>query len=131
MATTYILFGFLLVGCGGLARLNGYLSRDRPEDQSRIKLFVEARGLRVISIKRASSLRSFCYMLRWYLSNVARVYAARVEDAEGVRADIYVAFDSWMLSVPARSKILSPRALRHAPPGRSVSLNQMLPARRL
>jgi len=90
------MFGLFLMILGGgtIAYLYWLLIRSRPADQRAIDIFTMQRGLRVISVTR--SYNYFRYLIRGIangLSSTTRFYDIAVEDSEGSRGDIHIAFD--------------------------------------
>ena len=111
---------FLIV-CGAIVYVNWLLLRDCPTDRPAIDNFAEQRGLRVISVAR--SYNFFRYWLRGIsVDNAVRLYWVTVEDSEGNRSDIHVAFDS--LFGPGQLVVLEQEGLALTPPGGSASLTQ-------
>jgi hypothetical protein len=108
---------FLIV-CGAIVCVNWLLIRDRPTDRSAIDNFAEQRGLRIISVTR--SYNFFRYWFRGIsVDDAVRFYELTVEDSEGNRGDIHVAFDS--LFGPGRLVVLEQRGLSLIPPDGSVN----------
>jgi len=107
---------------GAVACISWLLLRSRPTDQSAIATFAECRRLRIISVTRSYNL--FRYWLRGFgVSNTVRSYIVAVEDSEGARSDIHLAFDS--LFGHGQMEVLQPPGLALAPPGRSANLTQL------
>jgi hypothetical protein len=90
---SFVFFIVSLIVCGAIVYINWLWIRDRPADRSAIDDFAEQRGLRIISVTR--SYNFFRYLLRGIsVGNTVRFYVVAVEDSEGTRGDIRLAFDS-------------------------------------
>lgn len=99
--------------CGGTIFLYCWrFVRDQPAHRSAIEDFAAQRGLRVILVKRSDNHLRFLFG-GIMLSNLARLYRVAVEDIEGNRGDIYVAFDS--LFGPGKLVALESQGLVLAP----------------
>ena len=98
--------GLIFLICGAVACW--LLLRERPTDRSAIDIFVQQRGLRIISLTRSYNI--FRYWFRGVsINNTARLYDVAVEDSEGNQGDIRVVFDS--LFGPGHLDVLEQRGL--------------------
>jgi hypothetical protein len=83
----------LLIVCGAIVGVIGLLLRVRPTDLSAIDNFAGQRGLRIVTVTRSHHF--FRDWLRGIsVDNAARSYGVTVENPEGHRGDIHVAFDA-------------------------------------
>jgi hypothetical protein len=115
---------FWLVGsvfCAAIVCINWSLLRSRPTDRPAIDVFMEQRGLRVISLARSYNVLHY-----WFrgigVGNAVRVYVVAVEDFEGTRGKVHLAFDS--LFGHGQIEVLEPQRLALPPPGGCASLKQ-------
>jgi hypothetical protein len=108
-----------LILCGAIVCISWSLLRGRATDRPAIDVFAEKRGLRIISVKRSYNV--WRYWLRGIgVANAVRFYVVAVEDSEGTRGDIHLAFDS--LFGRGQVEVLEPQGLALTPPDGSVSL---------
>jgi hypothetical protein len=111
---------FLIV-FGAIVCISGLLIRVRPADRSAIDNFAEQHGLRIISV--TPSYNIFRYWSRGISGgDVIRSYKANVENSEGNRGNIHVAFDS--LFDPEQLVMREQQGLTLTPQGGSISLAQ-------
>ncbi|WP_426413334.1 hypothetical protein [Bradyrhizobium ganzhouense] len=102
---------FLLFICTAAVFSYWRFVRDIPAHRLAIDDFAEQRGLRIISVTRSSNY--FRFLFRGVLlSNLARSYRVVVEDIEGNRADIHVAFDVFdhgkLIALEPQGLVLTP-----------------------
>jgi hypothetical protein len=118
---SFVFFIVSLIVCGAIVYTNWLWIRDRPADRSAIDNFAAQRGLRIISVTR--SYNFFRYLLRGIsVGNAVRFYVVAVEDSEGTRGDIRLAFDS--LFSHGQVEMLEPEGLALAPSSGLASLTQ-------
>ena len=90
---TYIPAILILAILFGAAYIRGRLMRPRPSDLGDIRALLDSRGLRFLKSREAGDQWRYWLRGKLLLSNVARIFVVDVEDAQGQRKEIHIAFD--------------------------------------